>query len=80
MEEQDYIRIFTGSNIISKRLEQQLKEAGINPIVKNETESGRLAGFGPAIVDQVQVFVHKDEQQRALEISEELLSEEDQIS
>jgi len=80
MEEQDYIRIFTGSNIISKRLEQQLKEVGINPIVKNETESGRLAGFGPAIVDQVQVFVHKDEQQRALKISEELLSEEDQIS
>lgn len=80
MEDQNYIRIFTGSTIMSKRLEQQLKQAGINPIVKNETESGRLAGFGPAIVDQVQVFVHKDEQQRALKISEELISQEDQTT
>jgi len=76
MEDQDYIRIFTGSNIMSKRLENQLKQAGINPIIRNETESARLAGFGPAVVDQVQVFVHKDEHQRALKISEELIANE----
>ncbi len=76
MEDQDYIRIFTGSNIISKRLEQQLKKAGINPIVKNETESARLAGFGPAVVDQVQIFVHKDEHARAIKISQELGTED----
>lgn len=77
MEDQNYIRIFTGSNILGKNLEAQLKNAGINPIVKNETESARLAGFGPAVVDQVQVFVHKDEHQRALKIREKLTAEED---
>jgi len=77
MEDKDYIRIFTGSNIISKRLVQLLKEAGINPIVRNETESARLAGFGPTVVDQVQIFVHKDEHSRALQISQELTAEEE---
>ncbi|EKF54760.1 hypothetical protein I215_10650 [Galbibacter marinus] len=77
MEDKDYIRIFTGSNIISKRLVQLLKEAGINPIVRNETESARLAGFGPTVVDQVQIFVHKDEHNRALQISQELTAEEE---
>lgn len=80
MEDQNYIRIFTGSNILGKNLETQLKKAGINPIVKNETESARLAGFGPTVVDQVQIFVHKDEHQRALKISENLISGEDQTA
>lgn len=72
MEDKDYIRIFTGSKILSQRLEEQLKKAGINPVVKNESESARLAGFGPAVVDQVRIYVHKDEEQRALKIYNEL--------
>jgi len=76
MEDQNYIRIFTGSTVMSKQLESWLKEAGINPVIKNETESGRLAGFGPAIIDQVQVFVHKDEYERALKIQQELAQKE----
>ncbi|WP_417362804.1 putative signal transducing protein [Galbibacter sp.] len=72
MEDQNYIRIFTGSIVMSKQLEYRLKEAGINPVIKNETESGRLAGFGPAIIDQVQVFVHKDEYEHALKIQQDI--------
>lgn len=38
-----------------------LEKEGIRPIVKDETESGRLAGFAPTVFNQSQLFVHKDE-------------------
>ncbi|MDG3582137.1 MULTISPECIES: putative signal transducing protein [Galbibacter] len=72
MENQDYIRIYTGSSIQAGLLEERLKAATINPVIKNETESGRLAGFGPSVVDQVQVFVHKDEHAKAMQIFQEV--------
>ena len=61
MENKDYIRIFTGSDIQGTFIKSKLEEVGISPIIKNETESARLAGFGPSVVNQVQIFVHKDE-------------------
>ena len=68
MENKDYIRIFTGSDIQGTFIKRKLEEVGISPIIKNETESARLAGFGPSVVNQVQIFVHKDEHTAALEI------------
>ncbi|QLE02329.1 DUF2007 domain-containing protein [Galbibacter sp. BG1] len=68
MENEDYIRIFTGSDIQATFIKSKLEEVGIVPVIKNETESGRLAGFGPSIVNQVRMFVHKDEHTAALAV------------
>ncbi|WP_417443907.1 putative signal transducing protein [Joostella sp.] len=68
MENKDYIRIFTGSSIQAGLLQSRLEEVAISPVIKNETESARLAGFGPSVINQVQLFVHKDEHDKALEI------------
>ncbi|GLB49228.1 putative signal transducing protein [Neptunitalea lumnitzerae] len=57
----DFEKVFEGSSIAAKQIIAALEEKGIEPIVKDETESGRLAGFAPKIINNVQLFVHKDE-------------------
>lgn len=42
----EHIHIFTGTSILVNRLAFLLDEASIPSIIKNEVESGRLAGFG----------------------------------
>lgn len=77
MEDSNYIRVFTGSFIITQRIVQELEAAGINAIVKDESESGRLAGFGSSIQGQQDLYVNKDEQQAAAKIIEATASELD---
>lgn len=66
----DYEKIFEGSAIVAQQLIAALEEHKIEPVVKDETESGRLAGFAPKIINNVQIFVHKDE----LETSKKILA------
>ncbi|WP_435261891.1 putative signal transducing protein [Tenacibaculum sp. nBUS_03] len=42
----EHVSIFTGSAILVNRLAQLLNAIKIPSIIKNERESGRLAGFG----------------------------------
>ncbi|MHA7944687.1 putative signal transducing protein [Formosa sp. 3Alg 14/1] len=77
MEDSNYIRVFTGSFIITQRIVQELEAAGINAIIKDESESGRLAGFGSSIQGQQDLYVNKDEQQAAAKIIEATASELD---
>lgn len=75
MMESNYIKIFTGSFIIVQHITDNLKEIGINSIVKDDTESARLAGFGGGIVPGFQeIFVNKDELDKAIPIVEEILA------
>lgn len=66
----DFEKIYEGSGIIANQLITALQEQDISPVVKDETESGRLAGFAPKIINNVQIFVHKDE----LEVSKTILA------
>ena len=64
-----YVIVFQGSMVYSKRIIDKLVSKKINPIVKNENESARLAGFGMINEQRISVYVHKDE----LEISNKLI-------
>ena len=73
--ESNYIKIFTGSFIIVQHITDNLKEIGINSIVKDDTESARLGGFGGGIVPGFQeIFVNKDELDKAIPIVEEIVA------
>lgn len=63
--ESHFKRVYTGPLVDAKRIEAKLKEIDIIPVIKNESESGRLAGFAPPVFGQVQVFVHEDEFEKA---------------
>ena len=68
----NYIKVFGGNSIEAKRIELALKESNIEPILKDETESARLAGFGTPLPELVEIFVNKDEEARALAIITEI--------
>lgn len=65
MNDSNYIKIFTGNFIIVQRIVSDLEKENINAIVKDETESGRLAGFGAPIQGQQELFVNNDEFDKA---------------
>jgi len=75
MNDSNYIKIFTGSFIIVQRMVNSLKEIDINAVVKDETESGRLAGFGASISGSQELYVHKDELDKAVPLIEGIISE-----
>ena len=76
MNNSNYIKIFTGNFIIVKRIVFDLEKENIIPVIKDETESARLAGFGGGILPGFQqIYVHKDELDKAASILESITSE-----
>ncbi|MBD0852105.1 putative signal transducing protein [Maribacter arenosus] len=64
----NYKKIFTGDSLKAKLLVARLHEIGIEAVVKDEAESARLAGFASSMLGQVDVYVHKDEEEKALTV------------
>ena len=61
MFKENYTKIFQGSFIITNRIISELENNNISPLIKNEIESGRLAGFGVVDSHPISVYVFKDE-------------------
>ena len=74
MSDSNYTKVFTGSFLVVQQMLNELDQIGITPIVKDESESGRLAGFGSSIPGQQELFVHKDELNNAKPIIEQIKS------
>ncbi len=64
---QTYKRLFYGTAMDVAKLCGVLDTIGIVPVVKDQAESARLAGFGTLYTDQ-EVWVHPDEFEKAREI------------
>ena len=64
----NYKKVFTGESLIAKQIVARLHEAGIEAVVKDEAESARLAGFASSMLGQVDLLVHKDEEEKALTV------------
>ncbi len=75
MTDSNYIKVFTGNFINVQRISDKLKSIGINAVIKDETESGRLAGFGSSIPGLQELYVNKDELDRAVLVVEQITSE-----
>ena len=71
MSSPSYLHLFSGSSIDVLALRNALAEENISPVVKDEAESARLAGFGQAQLMQ-RVFVHEDEYDKAKSILKQL--------
>ena len=79
MSIESYEHLFTGSQVQVILLKEHLKKFDIIPVIKNESESGRLAGFAPPVFNQVRVFVHQDEIDKSRAILENLEHELDNL-
>lgn len=73
--ESHYTKIYTGNFILVSNIVSRLETEGISPIVKDETESARLAGFGPAIPGLQEIYVHENEVDKATPIVQGAVAE-----
>lgn len=65
MDHFNYTKVYAGSFVIAQRIVSELQAVGINAIVKDETESGRLAGFGSSIAGFQEIYVNNEEVTKA---------------
>ena len=72
MSSPSYLHLFSGSSIDVLALRNALAEEYITPVVKDEAESARLAGFGQTAPLMQRVFVHEDEYEKAKAILKQL--------
>ncbi|WP_400079306.1 putative signal transducing protein [Winogradskyella sp. R77965] len=68
MSTTEYTKVYNGNFILITRIKTELEHAGIIPIIKDEGESQRLAGYGSMNQGFQEVFVHNDELDKATEI------------
>lgn len=71
----DYTKIYTGNTFITQRIVTELQEMGIEPIVKDESESARLAGFAANIDGDREIHVNNDEVDGATAVLTRVLAE-----
>ncbi|MDG1730446.1 MAG: DUF2007 domain-containing protein [Algibacter sp.] len=70
----NYIRVFSGNFIEVQRIFNELQNLNICAIIKDESESARLAGFGSPVQGLQEIHVHKDELKSAFKTVEKLTS------
>ena len=66
MSHTEYTKVYYGSFIMANRIKSELENIGIIPIVKDEGESQRLAGYGSMTQGYQDILVHNDELEKAM--------------
>lgn len=74
--EDDYKRVYTGSEVNVQYLEDLLQQENIGTRVRNDFDSGLRAGFGGGLPGQVQLFVLSEQFEQAKAIVENTFPEE----
>ena len=77
MSDTNYIQVFSGSSILVNRIKMELENVGISPIIKDEGESQRLAGYASLAQGIQEIVVRKDEVDKAKAVLELIKSELD---
>lgn len=61
------IKVFSGSQVTIEYLKARLEEIGIGSVIKNDFQSGIIAGFG-AVPSTVELFIDESNLSEANEI------------
>ena len=71
----NYKKVFTGNIFVIQQIQESLGKLNITPVIKDDSESGRLAGFGAPSPAMQEVFVHENEYDKAITAVEEIVKE-----
>jgi len=75
MTDSNYTKIYTGDLISVQRIVSELEKLNIIPVLKDQTDSGLLPIFGTSNSLLKQVYVHKDELEKATIVMDNIGSE-----
>ena len=67
------VLIYTGTELSTKFLKLDLQEANIDSILKNESESARLAGFGMDTFNGCQLYIYQKDIEKSRPIVDAFL-------
>jgi hypothetical protein len=67
MSSEKYFKVYSGSLIYCLNVINELSEENITAIIKDYSESARLAGFG-SLYNEKEVYVHTDEYETAIRL------------
>ena len=71
MSNKKYLHLFTGSFVDVLSIIDLLDELNIKPVIKDQGESARLAGFGNTTPLIQEIYLHEDEIDRGKKILKE---------
>ncbi len=60
----EMVKIYSGSEIMALKVQNQLEEAGVNTIIRNNIDSGARVGISP-IGQTVDVYVNEEDAAKA---------------
>ncbi|WP_194766431.1 DUF2007 domain-containing protein [Tamlana sp. I1] len=75
MSDSNYIKVYSGDSIVVQRMVVELEKIDIIPVLKEQTNAGLSPIFGLSNAPIQQVFVHKDELEKATEVINTITSE-----
>lgn len=64
-------RIYTGPAMIANALKARLNDMNIEPIIRDDHQSGIVSGFAQGVPGQVRVFIRKEQ----LEVAQDMINE-----
>jgi hypothetical protein len=64
-EDDELIRIYTGSEVSAMLLMGELEQAGIPAMTQNDYQSGLMAGFPGGVPSAVDVYINESDMTRA---------------
>ena len=71
MSKEKYHHLFTGSSVEVLSVINLLEELKIKPVIRDQGESARLAGFGNTTPLIQEIYLHEDEIDRGKKIMKE---------
>ena len=75
MSTTEYVKVYDGNFILVTRIKNELEVVGIIPIIKDEGESQRLAGYGSLNSGYQEVYVNNEELNKAIDVVERIRAE-----
>ncbi|RNC87035.1 MAG: DUF2007 domain-containing protein [Winogradskyella sp.] len=68
MSVSEYTKVFSGNIFLVTRIKAELEAIGIVPVIKDEGESQRLAGYASMNQGYQDVYVNNEELEKTMEI------------
>lgn len=65
MEEGKLIRIYSGSEVTALLLKDELEQEGVMSMIKNDFQSGVVAGFAGGVPSEVDLFIEETDLAKA---------------
>ncbi len=72
------IRIYTGPAMLAKALTSRLNDINIQPITKDDHQSGIVSGFATGVPGQVRLFIRKEQLPKAQSVIDLFLQDVDE--